>query len=381
MILLSAASALVQSANVVYEADRAIDVDEPVGVPNRVATDHAIRPSNNSARSTRRSTNGCAAAPDLQSAALASQRAVQRPRQPRHRHGRTSPSPIAPRRAMPGRGDRRSLLRDTRAVVGARPPASRISMPAPAPPPRSSTNGSSRATLPMPIRSAARCCSSTSARRTRRRRAFTHRRHCAAAAATDRHGSHAGRVRAIRRRSRRAIASADRAGTRSGLRRSSASQVRQLDADLPVFNLQSLERVSYMSRWIPRIMSCRLQHRRDHRDGVVGAWPLLADRLRDVATHAGDRRADGARRATRAGVVVVSAPGTDAGSRSDWRSASPVPSAIGGVLQGALVDVRANDPLTLAAVAAFLVAISIAAALVPSRRAARLDPVTALRQD
>ena len=55
--------------------------------------------------------------------------------------------------------------------------------------------------------------------------------------------------------------------------------------------------------------------------------------------------------------------------------------AIGGVLQGALVDVRANEPLMLAGVAAFLIAIAITAALVPSRRAARLDPVAALRQE
>ena len=45
----------------------------------------------------RRSTNGIAAAPGLHPAALASQRAVQRPRQPRHRHGqRTVPRPVAP---------------------------------------------------------------------------------------------------------------------------------------------------------------------------------------------------------------------------------------------------------------------------------------------
>jgi ABC-type antimicrobial peptide transport system permease subunit len=55
--------------------------------------------------------------------------------------------------------------------------------------------------------------------------------------------------------------------------------------------------------------------------------------------------------------------------------------AIGGALQGALVDVRANSPLMLAGVAAFLIAVSIAAAVLPARRASRLDPVTALRQD
>jgi ABC-type antimicrobial peptide transport system permease subunit len=35
----------------------------------------------------------------------------------------------------------------------------------------------------------------------------------------------------------------------------------------------------------------------------------------------------------------------------------------------------------LAGVAAFLIAVSIIAALLPARRAARLDPIAALRQD
>ena len=48
--------------------------------------------------------------------------------------------------------------------------------------------------------------------------------------------------------------------------------------------------------------------------------------------------------------------------------------AAGALLQGVLVDVRANNPVTLAAVA-------VAATLVPTRRAARMDPVAALRAD
>ena len=46
-----------------------------------------------------------------------------------------------------------------------------------------------------------------------------------------------------------------------------------------------------------------------------------------------------------------------------------------------LVDVRANNPLVLAGIAAFVVFVAAIAAVVPARQAARLDPVTALRQD
>ena len=49
--------------------------------------------------------------------------------------------------------------------------------------------------------------------------------------------------------------------------------------------------------------------------------------------------------------------------------------------KGLLVDVRANQPIVLAGIAGFVIAVALLAAVVPARRAARLDPVTALRQD
>jgi putative ABC transport system permease protein len=51
----------------------------------------------------------------------------------------------------------------------------------------------------------------------------------------------------------------------------------------------------------------------------------------------------------------------------------------GNLLKSLLVDVSSSDPLTLAGVAAVLIAVAAAAALVPAWRAARTDPVTALR--
>jgi putative ABC transport system permease protein len=43
--------------------------------------------------------------------------------------------------------------------------------------------------------------------------------------------------------------------------------------------------------------------------------------------------------------------------------------------------VSTTDPLTFAAVAAALVIVALLASYVPSRRAARVDPMTALRAD
>ena len=51
------------------------------------------------------------------------------------------------------------------------------------------------------------------------------------------------------------------------------------------------------------------------------------------------------------------------------------------LMQGLLYGVRPTDPLTFAAVTAVLMAVGIAAAWLPARRAAGVDPMTALRHE
>jgi ABC-type antimicrobial peptide transport system permease subunit len=55
--------------------------------------------------------------------------------------------------------------------------------------------------------------------------------------------------------------------------------------------------------------------------------------------------------------------------------------AVGQLLQTFLVGTGARDPITLASVAALLIAVSMGSCLLPARRATRLDPVTALRHE
>jgi putative ABC transport system permease protein len=50
-----------------------------------------------------------------------------------------------------------------------------------------------------------------------------------------------------------------------------------------------------------------------------------------------------------------------------------------GWLRGLLFGVRAFDPLTLGAVAALFILVALVACLVPAQRAARVDPLSALR--
>ena len=55
--------------------------------------------------------------------------------------------------------------------------------------------------------------------------------------------------------------------------------------------------------------------------------------------------------------------------------------ALSRVLQRVVVQIEPADPLTFAAIAALLIAVAVLACLVPARRAARVDPVDALRAE
>ena len=54
---------------------------------------------------------------------------------------------------------------------------------------------------------------------------------------------------------------------------------------------------------------------------------------------------------------------------------------VGKLLQSLLVQTGAGDPVTLVSIAALLLTVSLAACFFPARRATRLDPVAALRDE
>jgi len=55
--------------------------------------------------------------------------------------------------------------------------------------------------------------------------------------------------------------------------------------------------------------------------------------------------------------------------------------AAGRLIAALLYEVTPADPLSIAMTAIFLSAITLCAGLIPARRAARLDPMTALRDE
>jgi predicted permease len=158
------------------------------------------------------------------------------------------------------------------------------------------------------------------------------------------------------------------------------AEVRRLDPDLPLHDLQSLERVSYMSRWVPRLMSTAFSIVAAIATllAAVGLSSLTAYAASQRTQEIGVRVALGAQRSQVSWLFLRRAL-THASIGLAIGLAGSV--AVGTVLQSALIEVRANQPVMLAGVALFLLSIALVAALLPAARASRLDPVAALRQE
>jgi ABC-type antimicrobial peptide transport system permease subunit len=109
---------------------------------------------------------------------------------------------------------------------------------------------------------------------------------------------------------------------------------------------------------------------------LVGLYGVMAFIVRGRTREIGIRLAIGARREEVAREFLVE------GLRlAIWGLAAglPIALALSAVLSSSLVGVRTADPVTFSIVLAALVAVAAAAAAIPAARAARVDPLTALR--
>lgn len=157
-------------------------------------------------------------------------------------------------------------------------------------------------------------------------------------------------------------------------------EVQKLDADLPLARVQPLERLVHDVAAEPRLTMLVF--------GIfagaalvlaaVGLYGLVAYTVAQRTREIGVRLALGAvpgriARDVMARGVALAAAGVAIGSVVSYGAAGP--------LRAILYETEPTDPLTFGGVALLLVAIAALASLAPARRAARLEPVTALRSE
>ncbi|HTH25748.1 MAG TPA: FtsX-like permease family protein, partial [Vicinamibacterales bacterium] len=158
------------------------------------------------------------------------------------------------------------------------------------------------------------------------------------------------------------------------------STVQPIDPDQPVFTIQTIAAVFANERSIYRIFATLF--------GVlaaiglllsaIGVYGVIAYSVTQRTQEIGVRMAIGASRwdvswmFLRRGLIQLGIA---------LAIGLPGALAIGIVAQLRLVEVEPTDPITLLGVTAVLTIVSLVACLVPARKAARVDPITALRSE
>ena len=156
--------------------------------------------------------------------------------------------------------------------------------------------------------------------------------------------------------------------------------VQAIDGDQPIYDIQSVADLLRERRWpytafgvalaILAAIALLL--------ASVGLYALIAYAVTQRTPEIGVRRAVGARGGHIAGLFLKRGlTHLTIGLALGLAGAL----ALGRVLRSMLVGVTPGDPLTLAGVAAILSAVSIAACLLPTRPALRVDPLVALRRE
>lgn len=170
------------------------------------------------------------------------------------------------------------------------------------------------------------------------------------------------------------------AGDPASLIPSLQAEVRRLDPDLPLFDARTVDEHMKMSVFIPRLASVILALF----GGlallltVVGLYSVIALGVAQRTREIGVRMALGASRGSVVGLVLrqgmkLTAIGTVAGVL--------LAAAASQALRSQLMGVAPNDVPSFAWTVALLLGVALLACAIPARRAARLDPVRALRTE
>jgi putative ABC transport system permease protein len=156
--------------------------------------------------------------------------------------------------------------------------------------------------------------------------------------------------------------------------------VRQLDPEQPVYGIQTLDEVFDAVLLQPRVSTWLMGAFAALALAIaaVGLYGVLSFAVTSRTREIGIRMALGADRTRVVGRVVGDAAVLAMVGAAIGLAGSL---ALGGLMSRLLNDVTPRDPATLAVVSTLLLATAVAAALVPARRASRIDPVLALRSE
>lgn len=157
-------------------------------------------------------------------------------------------------------------------------------------------------------------------------------------------------------------------------------EVRALDADVPLYNISTLERLSQQSRWIPRAVSSLLGLFASIATllSAMGLYAVTTYSISRRTSEIGIRMALGAQR-TQVAWLFLKGTLVHVGLGLTIGVAGGV--AMGQILRGVLVRTNPLDPYTFAGVVVLLALVAMFACLAPTWRASALDPAAALRRD
>jgi putative ABC transport system permease protein len=153
--------------------------------------------------------------------------------------------------------------------------------------------------------------------------------------------------------------------------------VQAVDSDLPVFNVQTMDELLAQNRWPFRVFGTMftLFALIALVLSAVGIYAVTSYSVTQRAQEIGVRMALGAQARQvswlilRRGLVQLGI-GLTIGIALSWFAGTPLQ---------AVVQVPPRDPVTFAVILSVLIAVTLAACLIPARRATQLDPLTALR--